>query len=350
MITMPLSTLASISASFSSTIRRTQSEMSRIQTEVASGRKADTGQDLGSATVLLVSFRQEVSVLGSAIDSNGQVAGRLVATQNAMTSIVAFAQSALQSVIAARSDPQAREVAIEQARGTLKSFIETANTSYSGSYVFSGMSTQTAPFSDYYATPPAASRTSIENAFVGEFGVGLADPSVENISASSMQAFLDNAYASLFDDTSWSTNWTSATTQGALSRISVTQTVEIPITAQAQAFRDIAQSLALVADVGASEINDSAFDTVVDQASKGLSKGIALMGVAQADVGVVQKQVSDASDRMSLRKDLVSQHVSDAEGVDFTALSVRLNTLMSQLEASYAITGRLQQLSLLNAI
>ncbi|HMN38748.1 MAG TPA: flagellar hook-associated family protein [Hyphomicrobium sp.] len=343
-------TLAATSAMLSSGIRRTQAEMTRIQSEVASGRLADTGLHIGSASATLVSFQQDLSVLQSAVDANSQLAGGLSASQDALASIVSNAQSVLKAAIAARGDPQARAVATQQARGALQSFTEAANTSYNGVYLFSGLNTQMPPFEAYFAVPPPASKASLEAAFFNAFGATLDDPAVDTISASSMQAFLDSAYQIEFNDTNWSSNWTSATVQGTTRRISMQRTAEIPVTGQAVAFRKIASSLALLSHIGAAALNDAAFDTIVSKASKELSEGIALMGGAQAALGVVQQQIAEASSDMQQRIELANTFVTQVENADLTGLSVRLNALMTQLEATYAVTGRLQKLSLLNAI
>ena len=350
MMVKSLSTLSATSVLLSSTIQRTQGEMARIQGEVASGRRADIGLQVGSASATLVSFQQEVSVLKTAIDANSQIAGRLDASQEALSSIVSNAQAALKAVISARGNPQARDVAVKQARGALQSFIEATNTSYEGTYIFGGLNTQTAPFEDYFSTPAPSSKASLEVAFSGTFGIELDDPAAQTITVSSMQAFLDSDFAGLFDDAGWESNWTSATSQGTTSLISMRQTATASVSAHAEAFRKIASSLVMVAEFGSASVNDAAFDAVADLAATGLSEGIALMGGLQSEMGVVQKQTADATSVMTRRLDLANEQVSQIEQVDFTELSVRLNTLMNQLEATYVVTGRLQQLSLLNAI
>ncbi|MBL8884734.1 MAG: flagellar hook-associated family protein [Hyphomicrobium sp.] len=350
MMAKSLSTLSATSALLSSTIRRSQGEMARLQGEVASGRRTDVGLQIGSASATLVSFHQEVSVLKTAIDANNQIAGRLAASQDALSSIVSNAQAALKSAVSARGNPQAREVAAKEARGALQSFIEAANTSYGGVYIFGGLNTQTAPFEDYFATPEPASRVSFEAAFSGAFGFEIDDPAAQTVSVSSMQAFLDSDFASLFGDAGWESNWTSATPQGTTSRISMRQTATASVSAHAEAFRKIASSLVMVAELGSASVNDAAFDAVADLAATGLSEGIALMGGLQSGLGVMQEQTTDATSVMSRRLDLANEEVSRTEQVDLAELSVRLNTLMNQLEATYAVTGRLQQLSLLNTI
>jgi len=350
MMAKSLSTLSGTSVLLSSTIQRTQGEMARIQGEVASGRRADIGLQIGSASAALVSFQQEVSVLKTAIDANSQIAGRLDSSQEALSSIVSNAQAALKAVISARGNPQARDVAVKQASGALQSFIEATNTSYDGIYIFGGLNTQTAPFEDYFATPAPSSKASLEAAFSGAFGFDLNDPAAQTIPVSSMQAFLDSDFASLFDDTGWESNWTSATSQGTTSLISMRQAATASISAHAEAFRKIASSLVMVAELGTASVNDAAFDAAADLAATGLSEGIALMGGLQSELGVVQKQTTEATSVMTRRLDLANEQVSRTEEVDFAELSVRLTTLMNQLEATYMVTGRLQQLSLLNTI
>ncbi len=51
---------------------------------------------------------------------------------------------------------------------------------------------------------------------------------------------------------------------------------------------------------------------------------------------------------MQLSKDLVSETIADTEGVDPAESKVRVDLLTTQLEMSFALTGQLARLSILN--
>ncbi|TIV17432.1 MAG: flagellar hook-associated family protein, partial [Mesorhizobium sp.] len=68
----------------------------------------------------------------------------------------------------------------------------------------------------------------------------------------------------------------------------------------------------------------------------------------RAETGIAQQRVSDASDRMKTQVDLFEKHIVDLEGVDPAEAATRVADLTQHIETSFALTARLQQLSLLN--
>ena len=70
--------------------------------------------------------------------------------------------------------------------------------------------------------------------------------------------------------------------------------------------------------------------------------------LGQTDLGIVQKSVTDANSRMTVQRDIITNHVDALEGVDPYEASSRLSALMTQIETAYAMTGRIQHLSILN--
>lgn len=350
MVTTPLSTLTSAGSSLASHIRRTQGEAVKIQAEVASRRLYDVGVSLGYGTESLVSFRQEIETIERTVDVNHQLASRLDASQAALDNMMSNANGFFSALMSARGDPRAAGILADQAKVALNAFVNAANTNFGGVFLFSGIQTEDAPFEDYFAAPPPSSRAAMSGAFSAEFGVSSTDPAVENISVSSMQAFMDNTFATLFADPNWATNWSAASSEGTTSLISENRTLTSSVSANSEAFRSMMSAFVLVADAGLSGLNDATFEAVVDHAAKSLGKGVALMSELQGKLGTVQQQVQTATETMSVRSNILNEFVGRAEGVDLSELSVRLNSLLNQLEATYAVTGRLGRLSLLDAL
>src|SRR5205807_482926 len=102
------------------------------------------------------------------------------------------------------------------------------------------------------------------------------------------------------------------------------------------------------AALGAANLNQGAFQKVIDQASKLTGEAVSGLTTMQADLGSAQQRVTDANSRMTAQTDIIANHVGALEGVDPYEASSRLSALMTQIETAYAMTGRLQKLSLLN--
>ena len=77
---------------------RAQSELTKAQKEVSTGRHADLGLALGSRTGQSVSFERDLERLKGIVDTNGLASARLSSTQDALSQISASAQSFLSTL------------------------------------------------------------------------------------------------------------------------------------------------------------------------------------------------------------------------------------------------------------
>ena len=80
---------------------------------------------------------------------------------------------------------------------------------------------------------------------------------------------------------------------------------------------------------------------------------MSLVGESMSDLanlssstGIVENRVKNASERIDMQVDLFETNIQDLEGVDPYEASTRVSTLLQQIETSYALTARIQQLSL----
>lgn len=350
MIRSPFATVTASNASLASHIRRLQSDVGRANAEVASGRHEDVGIAVGHRTGALTLFRQEITALERTTDTNNVLASRLEAAQAGLNSIVTSGQSYLGALMSARGNSQTAGIVANQAAEGLRGLVDAANTNFAGHYVFSGLAWDTPPMQDYFGNPPPASKSAVDAAFFAEFGVSNTDPAVSNIPVSSMQAFMDNTFDSLFTDAAWSANWTSATVEVVDSLVSRDRVVESSVSLREEAFREITSAFVLVGSVGTENLNDAAYEAVIDEAIRRIGGGLAKMGELQGTLGTAQEQVRVATTSIETRMIVVNEYVGKEEQVDLSEVSLRLNAAMNQLEATYAITSRLQNLSLLDVL
>jgi flagellar hook-associated protein 3 FlgL len=329
-------------------LQQLQAKLSDAQKEVSTGRLADVGLSLGYKTGQTVTLRQELARLQTITDTNGLVNTRLDATQSALKTLVDNAQSFMAQVIGARSSTDSAAVIVGVAKNGLGAMTDVANTSVDGAYLFSGINADAKPLNTYFDNPPSAAQQDVANAFQATFGVAQSDPSVSGIAASQMQSFLDGPFAALFSDPAWGASWSQASDQNIKSRISTSELIETSTNANAQAFRTLASAYAMVADLGVDKMNTSTYQAVLDKATALASSAIQDLTTLQGTLASSQERVSSANDRMSIQINLMTNHIGALEGVDMTEASTRVSTLMTQIETAYAMTARIQQLSLLN--
>lgn len=329
-------------------IIKMQAKLIEAQKEVASGRLADVGKSLGYKTGETMSLRQEYTRLTAMIDSNGEVAARLDTAQLSLESLADIAQNLVSQLIGARDTSSGRAVVRQQAENGLKSVIDMLNVSFNGSYLFSGINSDVKPLDDYYQTPTGAAQQAVANEFLTAFGVAQGDPTTASITPAAMQTFLDGAFASLFDPPAWTGDWSAAADQNVRSRVSTYELLESGTNANDVAFRKLASAFTMVADLGVESLSKETFQTVVDAAIKLAGEAMEGLSKHQSNLGIVQERIEKANGRMSLQIDILSVHIGTLEGVDPYEASTRVTSLMTQIETAYALTARIQQLSLVN--
>jgi len=348
MKTTYISTLGVANATRRSVIQM-QSELATLQKEVTTGRAADLGLKLGARTGRTVALRQESASLQAFMDANAVASTRLSTSQATLGEIAGDAQRFLGLLIDAKSASSSGAVTAGHAGETLSALIAKLNSSQRDEYIFAGANTDVKPVAEYDA-PASPAKQAVANAFAAHFGFAQGDPAASGITAADMQSFLDTDFAALFSDPAWSTNWSSATSQPIRNRISPTEEVATSATANDPPMRNLAMAYAMVADLGLARLSQGAYDAVIDTATNLVGGSIQGLTATQAQLGYSEQSIAKASERMSIQKDVLDKHIGELEDVDPYEASTRINNLLTQIETSYALTARIQKLSLLDYI
>lgn len=339
---------SAISAATRSSLMRVQQELAEAQKEMTTSRLADVGKSLGFRTSQAISLRQEHSRLTTIIETNTTVSTRLKATQSTLQNLVDNAQDFVGQLLGSRIGGANALGVQTEAESRLEGFLDTVNTSFGDGYLFAGVNSDVKPITEYFGIPTPASRQGVADAFLADFGITQSDPAVQNISAADMQTFLDTTFADLFNDPSWSADWSSASSQNMRNRISTSELIETSTNANEAAFRKLAKAYTMVADLGVENLSQPAFEAVVDQAIRDVNEAIQDLSELQSKLGVAQQRVSDASERMSLQLDIMTTQVNSLEAVDPNEAATRVSALLTQIETSYALTARIMGLSILD--
>ncbi|WP_415683691.1 flagellar hook-associated family protein [Breoghania sp.] len=324
------------------------SDISKLTTEMSTGRKADVGLDLGAGTAEVVTLRSEYYRLNAIMDTNALVSSRLDVTQAALDDVLSNAEEFMATLVGISGNSGGAKVSQSEAQAGLELMVARLNTQLNGSYLFAGLNTDAAPMESYYGTPPGASKAAVDAAFFAEFGMTQDDPAVASISPTAMETFLTGAYANLFGDPDWGNDWSSASDQVIRSRISTSELAETSVSANEDAFRKLMSAYTMVADLGAASLNEETYDAVVVKATEMLGEAISGVTDLMAKMGTAQQRVSNASERLSIQTDILNHRIVELENVDPTETSARLESALTQMEISYAVTARISQLSLIN--
>lgn len=337
-----------LSDSSRSLLQRQTANLAKLQIEISSGRKADIGLDLGARTGEAVSVRAEHTRLDAMIDTNALTASRLDVTQAALKDLLTTTQESLATLVAVRDSNGSASVAKGQAEGSLKLLISRLNTQLGGTYIFSGINTDAKPVTDYFATPASASKTAVDAAFTGAFGFNQSNPGVATITPAAMTAFLNGPFDALFADPQWGATWSTATNQTMTSQISPAESLNSSVSANEKPMRQLAAAFTMMTDLGAEGLGKETYKVVVDKAISLLGEAVVGVTNLKGEVGLAQSRVSAASDRLEVQTNILNKRVNSLELVDKEETAVRLNTAITQLETTYAVSSRIQRLSILN--
>jgi flagellar hook-associated protein 3 FlgL len=220
-----------------------------------------------------------------------------------------------------------------------------------GQFIFGGLNTQNAPLTAYSANPPSATKSAVDAAFLGAFGTSQTSADAAAIGGTDMPSFLDNTFAPLVTGAGYTAAWSGASDATITSRIAPEQTIQSSLSANAPAFQKLAQAYTMISEFGGSPLSADASQAAIGAAATLVSSAITDLVQMQAGVGVSQSAVSAANDSMSAQVNLLSTEtatMSELSDLDTYDLSNKITTLQTQIQASYQLTAKLQQMSLVN--
>lgn len=336
----------SISQALRHSLLKMQSELVSGQKEVQTGRVADVGLALGIRTGQAVSLARDVSHLEVIVASNTVASARLSTTQDALSQLSDAANSFLSALTAAVSGDADPGTTAQAAKAMLQTLTGIVNASFNGEHVFAGINTDVTPLADFTADPPQANRLAFHAAFEAEFGMARDDPAVANIDAEQVRGFLSGVVAEQFLGDGWRGTWSSATDQGISTRIAVNETAETSVSANIEGIRKLAMAATAVSDLFGTELHEGALMEIAKSATRLVSEAMGDIAQTQARIGFGEQRIKAASERLTMQVDIFRRFLNDLEGVDPYEASTRVNALITQIETSYALTARIQQLSL----
>ncbi|MCX7900103.1 MAG: flagellar hook-associated family protein [Methylocystis sp.] len=323
-----------------------QNDLARGQQELASGRRADLAGSLGLSLGRTLSLGGANEMVSSILATNKIVSARLESTQITLSALSTSASAMRATLLSASSNGGDRQAIIAQAKSALANLISSLNTENGGVHLFAGVNSGVTPVNAYVDAPPSPNKAAIDAAFLSEFGFGQSDPAVASITLPQMQLFLSGSFDSQFSAAGWGANWSNASDQPLRGQIGVAEISETSVTANDPAMRTLAKAYVALSDLGGANMSDEAWRAVSQSALEAIDDAIVMLTTTRAKVGVIQSAVNSSNERMSIQSNMLKTQIDELEGVDSTEAATRVNSLMVQIETSYALTARISQLSL----
>jgi flagellar hook-associated protein 3 FlgL len=325
-------------------VMQAQSRLTNAMTEMSTGEYADLGLQLGDQSGYELSLKEQVGQLQTLTTGNSAVSTSLSTAQSALSAIQSNAQTTLNNLAAWTPSGTSGASLDNMGQSGLQSLISGVNTTSSDQYVFGGINSAVAPMADYYSTPASAAKTAVDQAFQTTFGVLPSDPAAANIS--DMQSFLSGPFAALFQGASWSTDWSSASSDNTSATSAPGQTVTTSTNANQPGFQQLAQAYTMLSEFGGSALSSDAQQAVATAAASLVSQGVDSMINIQAELGSSQRAVTSANNSMSSQLTILQGQLGNLDNVNSTATAAEISSLTNQVQMAYELTSRLQQLNL----
>lgn len=352
---MSISTL-SFNTSTRTSLLRLQSSINEAAQEVNTGRFADVGKTLGRLTGSAVSARAQESSFKEQQTSNGLVTTRLKNIDASLATISENAEALANNLIPSGASTNF-DTLVNQAKSGLQSLTTALNAKSDGQYLFGGINTNEQPVAtDQTATDARSAAVAANFASFVLAATGGTDPSL--VTAQQITDYLGNGYEEVklaplpsefhaFSDL-FPADWTTASNDAIESRISRAETITSSSSANNGAFRSIAVAYTILSSVGLGQLNEAARTAVTNKATSLLKTGSDAITTLRADVGIKLARIDAADTELLRQQDIMKDTVSKLEDVDITEAGVRVNALQTQLQAAYAVTGKIQGLSILD--
>ena len=296
-------TISSISTSQQSLnmriiISRQNEELSKLTQETASGIKQDVFAENAGAATKSLQMRSFMASTSAYKSSNELLEGKLDTTYEALSNLTGEARNFLNLSLAGGITSMNRDEYSQEAKDTLARMVTALNTTYSGEFLFSGLST------DQKAVEIDASGNSV--------------------------------------------NYLGDTTGTPSARIDDDVTLNYGIRADGPAFTEIFDALNTVLTTDLNALSDADFETMRENVTTSLNDGITGLTSLAAGLGNNQNILGAKINDQNSRLNIYNNAIAGIETADPEETALRLNQLLNQLEVSYQVTSRLNGMSLLN--
>ena len=285
-----------------SQIRSVQTQLAEATQQQSSGQKSNSYSGVSDSSYLIATLSAEISESSAYADIAENIQSRVEVYYSTLNDMVDLIGDMTADISAALSTGADNAYGInDSASAALETLASLLNMQYEGRYIYAGSATDSAPVSvDSADYPPMTSPTTTDTSYY---------------SGNS-----DIASAKVADGTM----------------------IEYGITADNDVFEQTLRAFNLAANASTNPVDENS-----------LQEAAELLQSAASGIAELQNQVSYTQDKLSNIVDMHTDFQLTAEAmvidlgeVDLAAAVITIETLSSQLEASYSITSQLADMSL----
>ena len=314
------------------TVGKLNQQLQQVMQEVSTGEKANNFGQLGTQANLSLSLHSEDDLINAYSDAINNVTVRTDSMDSSMTDINSQLSKVLaQMATVSQGSNGTPDLTQLQTLATqaLQSIQQDLNSNVDNKYLFGGAMNDASPIQD-----TTAINTNV-SAQLANYGTLSASTIISNVNGLTEAQLGYNANLAAAPDA----------TVRADNNIDVNYTVK----ADEDPYKQMMIGLSEIANMPAYDANNSTdYWSLFNDAKARITGGQDDNNTRQGQLGVARSQLSGLLTTHSTAQTTIESNLSGIEAADMGSASTQLQSLQTQLQATYSVIGRLSNLSLLN--
>ncbi len=311
-------------------------ELQNLQRQLASGKKEETFSGFGTDAFRIQDLRAQAELLEQYEENTNRVQTRIEVILNTTQEINQIADQVDDSILLQTREGEVDLVSIGAVADTnLRYLQDLLNVQDGTRFLLAGTDAQNPPFQD---------AANLEFNFQQEINAWLAG-------TQTTQQTLDNIAAFTDQDLGLSAGVSAA--QGVNTRIDDSVTVDYTVKANEDGFKNLIRGFALAdnirfPDPAVDIATEADFYELLDGVRGFITEGTEQVNALSVDLATENNLINNVRENNERDLSLTRSLIDEFENTDATEVIVQLQTLETQLNASYQVTTLLSDLSLVN--
>jgi flagellar hook-associated protein 3 FlgL len=332
-----------------SRLKNLQLQLGALQTQVATGKKTQNFQGLGTDVMISKRARADFQKLDIYTQNIDRSSIRIKQMVTGIEGIQQQTNTAIDSIV---NQTQKGDVELDFIRtigeNSFEFIVDALNLKDGDAYIYSGSDSSTQPIID------TGSLDSFYGDLNAQWSSGLLTINPPNTTIA--QEYISR-YRNIPDVTQGFSG-SLASAKPVLVRADDSVELDYTVLANSQPMKDIISGITALKNIGdldsapgatEAEKRDNFF-AVLNDISRFLTDAVDKLDRTRFDLSTVQANLKDIGDNHAAEKNVLLNTISGVENVDMNEVAVKVTALNTQLEASYQVTALVSQLSLANFI
>ncbi|MBI1215037.1 MAG: hypothetical protein GC185_04360 [Alphaproteobacteria bacterium] len=313
------------------------STLADLERQLSTQKKSATLSGLGTAAQAVQNYHIDTTQVTGYLTNISTTTTRIKVMSQALTSAADEGRQMIQTLtLQGQNGTQDIGTINQLAKQALSFVTDLANTQLNGRYLFAGSDATTPPFAD---------NTTLNNTFQTQVSDWL------NGTQTTAQ-LTANVDALTTDELGLNTGLSAS--GNVTAHIDDNTDLDYTVKADTGGFQDLIRALGFAAQVtapGSADTPTSAdLDTVVNKILTLTQAAVAKLDSSNASLGTKQGLMQVIQDKHTQDTDTLASLISDVEDPNTTEVVAKIQSLQTQLQASYQVTSIVSQLSLINYI